>query len=170
MLVFPNYGKTYASTIDKGLPRHDNPAKTLIQASRSCCWSGHQNHNRDLRKLQGRLHDRAESTDPTKTGTVPTVFAKKPSPMTIGAYGPDTERIKLHCFFAKTIGTVPVFVGSVPFLLCRVNAPSNCMFFAVQGRRNFDKQIDKCLRCKTIFSSPVFIWLSQRIWRSFNSM
>ena len=40
-----------------------------------------------------------------------------------GAYGPVTERIKLHCFFAKTIGTVPVFVGSVPFLLCRVNAP-----------------------------------------------
>ena len=31
--------------------------------------------------------------------------------------------LKLHCFFAKTIGTVPVFVGSVPFLLCRVNAP-----------------------------------------------
>ena len=41
----------------------------------------------------------------------------------IGAYGPDTERIKVHCFFAKTIGTVPVFVGSVPFFLCRVNAP-----------------------------------------------
>ena len=41
----------------------------------------------------------------------------------IGAYGPDTERIKLPCFFAKTIGTVSVFVGSVPFLLCRVNAP-----------------------------------------------
>ena len=41
----------------------------------------------------------------------------------IGAYGPDTERIKVHCFFAKTVGTVPVFVGSVPFLLCRVNAP-----------------------------------------------
>ena len=40
-----------------------------------------------------------------------------------GAYGPVTERIKLRCFFAKTIGTVPVFVGSVPFLLCRVNAP-----------------------------------------------
>ena len=40
----------------------------------------------------------------------------------IGAYGPDTEWIKLPCFFAKTIGTVPVFVGSVPFLLCRVNA------------------------------------------------
>ena len=39
-----------------------------------------------------------------------------------GAYGPVTERIKLHCFYAKTIGTVPVFVGSVPFLLCRVNA------------------------------------------------
>ena len=35
----------------------------------------------------------------------------------IGAYGPDMERIKVHCFFAKTIGTVPVFVGSVPFLL-----------------------------------------------------
>ena len=30
---------------------------------------------------------------------------------------------KVHCFFAKTVGTVPVFVGSVPFLLCRVNAP-----------------------------------------------
>ena len=44
---------------------------------------------------------------------------------TIGAYGPDTERIKVHCFFKKTIGTVPVFVGSVPFLLCRVNAPSD---------------------------------------------
>ena len=43
----------------------------------------------------------------------------------IGACGPDTERIKLHCFFAKTIGTVPVFVGSVPFLLCRVNAPQD---------------------------------------------
>ena len=42
----------------------------------------------------------------------------------IGAYGPDRERIKLHCFFAKTIGTVPVFVGSVSFFLCRVNAPS----------------------------------------------
>ena len=42
----------------------------------------------------------------------------------IGAYGPDTERIKVHCFFAKTIGTVPVFVGSVPLLLSRVNAPS----------------------------------------------
>ena len=39
-----------------------------------------------------------------------------------GAYGPVTERINLHCFFAKTIGTVPVFVGSVLFLLCRVNA------------------------------------------------
>ena len=41
----------------------------------------------------------------------------------ISAYGPDTERIKVHCFFKKTIETVPVFVGSVPFLLCRVNAP-----------------------------------------------
>ena len=41
----------------------------------------------------------------------------------IGAYGPVAERIKVHCFFAKTIGTVPVLVGSVPFLLCRVNAP-----------------------------------------------
>ena len=45
-----------------------------------------------------------------------------------GAYGPVTERIKLHCFFAKTIGTVPVFVGSVPFLLCRVNAPLSSSF------------------------------------------
>ena len=43
----------------------------------------------------------------------------------IGACGPDTERIKLHCFFAKPIGTVPVFIGSVPFLLCRVNAPQD---------------------------------------------
>ena len=41
----------------------------------------------------------------------------------IGAYGPDTERIKVQCFFAKTIGTVPVFVGYVLFFLCRVNAP-----------------------------------------------
>ena len=41
----------------------------------------------------------------------------------IGAYGPVAERIKVQCFFAKTIGTVPLFVGSVPFLLCRVNAP-----------------------------------------------
>ena len=41
----------------------------------------------------------------------------------IGAYGPVAERIKVHSFFAKTVGTVPVFVGSVPFLLCRVNAP-----------------------------------------------
>ena len=46
----------------------------------------------------------------------------------IGACGPDTERIKLHCFFAKTIGTVPVFVGSVPFLLCRVNAPKVLLY------------------------------------------
>ena len=43
----------------------------------------------------------------------------------IGACGPDTDRIKLYCFFAKPIGTVPVFIGSVPFLLCRVNAPLN---------------------------------------------
>ena len=42
-----------------------------------------------------------------------------------GTYGPNAERIKLHCFFAKTIGTVPVFVGSVPFLLCCVNAPQD---------------------------------------------
>ena len=41
----------------------------------------------------------------------------------IVAYGPVVERIKVHCFFAKTIGTVPVFVGPVPFFLCRVNAP-----------------------------------------------
>ena len=41
----------------------------------------------------------------------------------IGAYGPVAERIKVHCSFAKTIETVPVFVGSVPFFLCRVNAP-----------------------------------------------
>ena len=41
----------------------------------------------------------------------------------IGAYGPVVERIKVHRFFAKTIGTVPDFVGSVPFFLCRVNAP-----------------------------------------------
>ena len=40
-----------------------------------------------------------------------------------GAYGPVAERIKVHCFFAKTVGTVTVFVGPVPFLLCRVNAP-----------------------------------------------
>ena len=38
----------------------------------------------------------------------------------IGPYGPAAERIKVHCFFAKT---VPVFVGSVTFLLCRVNTP-----------------------------------------------
>ena len=39
----------------------------------------------------------------------------------IGTCEPDTERIKLHCFFAKAIGTIPVFVGSVPFfaLLCK---------------------------------------------------
>ena len=40
----------------------------------------------------------------------------------IGTYGPDTIWIKVHCFFAKTVGIVSVFVGSVPFLLCRVNA------------------------------------------------
>ena len=40
----------------------------------------------------------------------------------IGTYGPDTIWIKVHCFFAKTAGIVSVFVGSVPFLLCRVNA------------------------------------------------
>ena len=61
--------------------------------------------------IEGHLHDRAK-TDfyPFRNGS-------------IGAYGHDTERIKLHCFFPKTIGTVQVFVGSVPFLLCRVNAP-----------------------------------------------
>ena len=69
-------------------------------------------------------------TDPTKTGTAPcNSFCKEIVDFyqfrngSIGAHGPDTERIKVHCFFAKTIGTVPVFVGSVPFLLCRVNAP-----------------------------------------------
>ena len=47
----------------------------------------------------------------------------RPRVGSIGAYGPVAERIKVHCFFAKTVGTVPVFVGSVPFSLCRVNAP-----------------------------------------------
>ena len=41
----------------------------------------------------------------------------------IRAYGPLTAWIKVHCFFAKTVGTVPVFVGSLPFLLSRVNVP-----------------------------------------------
>ena len=48
----------------------------------------------------------------------------------IGAYGPVAERKKVHCFLAKTVGTVPVFVGSVPFLLCRVNAPKMRRQFA----------------------------------------
>jgi len=43
----------------------------------------------------------------------------------IGACGPDTERTKLHCFPAKTTGTVPAPVGSVPPPLCRVNAPQD---------------------------------------------
>ena len=72
---------------------------------------------------------RKNGTDPTKTGTVPILFFKETVDFypfrvgAIGAYGPDTERIRVHCFFAKTVGTVPVFVGSVPCLLCRVNAP-----------------------------------------------
>ena len=33
----------------------------------------------------------------------------------IGAYGPVAERIKVHCFFTKMIGTVPLFIGPVPF-------------------------------------------------------
>ena len=41
----------------------------------------------------------------------------------MGAYGPVAERIKVHCFFVKTVGTVPVFIGPVPFFFCRVNAP-----------------------------------------------
>ena len=54
----------------------------------------------------------------------------------IGAYGPDTERIKLYCFFAKPVGTLPVFVGSVPFLLCRVNAPpSERGSYAARGEK-----------------------------------
>ena len=43
---------------------------------------------------------------------------------TIDAYGPVAERIKVHCFFTKMIGTVPLFIGPVPFFLCSVNAPS----------------------------------------------
>lgn len=31
----------------------------------------------------------------------------------IGAYGPNTEWIKVRCFFAGAVGNVPVFVGSV---------------------------------------------------------
>ena len=71
-----------------------------------------------------------------------------------GAYGPVTERIKLHCFFAKTIGTVPVFVGSVPFLPCRVNAPigvygpacrnSNVSLQVIGPYRFFDGSGPKC--------------------------
>ena len=41
----------------------------------------------------------------------------------IGAYGPVAVRIKVHCFFTKMIGTVQLFIGTVPFFLCRVNAP-----------------------------------------------
>ena len=50
----------------------------------------------------------------------------------IGAYGPVAEGTKVHCFFSKIIGTVPVFVGSVPFFLCRVNAPVNALHGPVE--------------------------------------
>ena len=43
----------------------------------------------------------------------------------IDAYGPVAERIKkVHCFLTKMIGTVPLFIGPLPFFLCRVSAPS----------------------------------------------
>ena len=38
------------------------------------------------------------------------------------AYDPETERIKVHCFFTKMTGTIPLFIGAVPFFLFRVNA------------------------------------------------
>ena len=64
----------------------------------------------------------------------------------IGAYGPVAERIKVHGFFAKTVGTVPVFVGSVPFLLCRVNAPLVYFF-----RATFKKYGQNVLHLMTRF-------------------
>ena len=85
------------------------------------------------RRFEGRLHDRAKikwhRSDKNWNGSnsfcTETVKFYPFCNWSIGACGPDTERIKLHCFFAKTIGTVPVFVGSVPFLFCRVNAPQD---------------------------------------------
>ena len=34
---------------------------------------------------------------------------------------------RYHCFFTKLNGIVPLFIGPVPFFLCRVNAPSIVM-------------------------------------------
>ena len=79
--------------------------------------------------LKGRLHDRAKMARSDKNWNGSNSFCKETVKFypfrvgSIGAYGPVAEWIKVHCFFAKTVGTVAVFVGSVPFLLCRVNAP-----------------------------------------------
>ena len=66
----------------------------------------------DLSPSVSRLtRQRKNGTGPIKSGTVPLRYG------TIGAYGPVAERIKVHCFFTKMIGTVPLFIGPVPFFL-----------------------------------------------------
>ena len=80
-------------------------------------------------RVKGRLHERAKMARARQKLERSNSFYKETVNFypfrdgSIGAYGPVAERIKVHCFFVKTVGTVPVFVGPVPFLLCRVNAP-----------------------------------------------
>ena len=78
---------------------------------------------RDVYTIEQKWHGSNENWNGSNSFCKETV---KFYPFRVGsirAYGPLTEWIKVHCFFAKTFGTVPVFVGSLPFLLSRVNVP-----------------------------------------------
>ena len=86
-----------------------------------------------------------------------------------GPYGPVAERIKVHCFFVKTVGTVPVFVGQVPFLLCRVNAPTLFLHKNDRNRSTFYGPVPFFL-CRVNAPSetrfPVFLEPTQMLFES----
>ena len=94
-----------------------------LLSARNTKYHPFENDYRGVYTTEQKWHGSDKNWNGSKSFCKETVKSYPFRNWSIGACGPDTERIKLHCFFAKTIGTVSVFVGSVPFLLCRVNAP-----------------------------------------------
>ena len=97
--------------------------------------------------LKARLHDRAKMARARQKLEQFNSFYKETVNFypfrdgSIGAYGPVAERIKVHCFFVKTVGTVPVFIGPVPFFFCRVNAP---LFHGLTNSYNIERYLIRC--------------------------
>ena len=109
----------------------------------------HSRHQRGVNKTEQKWHGSDKNWNGSNSFCRETVKFYPFRVGSTGAYGPVRERIKLHCFFAKTIGTVSVFVGSVPFLLCRVKAGFH-MIADDRGSQIADRRSQKVLRSSAI--------------------